>query len=293
MKQRFLEISINCFAWFSGLLLIASVFLIIAFLFINGWGSLNLSLIFGDVPPADALLFRRQVFSGLFPAIVGTISLVILAVGMATPVGIATGIYLAEYGKENTKTFLSIFYDILAGIPSIVIGLFGFSLSILLHRYINEFYPCLLISAMSLAILVLPYLIRTTQFAMENIEEDVRLTAPALGANTLQNILYVLLPRSLSGIASGVILAIGRCAEDTAVIMLTGVVATAGIPKSLMKSYEALPFYIYYISSQYINSDELQTGYGAAIILLLICAGLFLIAFFIKNIMIEKMLYRS
>ncbi|MFH2046978.1 MAG: ABC transporter permease subunit [Pseudomonadota bacterium] len=293
MKQRFLEISIKSFAWFSGLLLISSVFLIISFLFINGWGALNISLIFGDVTPIDALLLRRQVFSGLFPAIVGTISLVILSVGMATPVGIATGIYLAEYGKEKTKSFFSLFYDILAGIPSIVIGLFGFSLSILLHRYINEFYPCLLISAMSLAMLVLPYIIRTTQFALENIEDDVRLTAPALGANNLQNILYVLLPRSLSGVVSGVILAIGRCAEDTAVIMLTGVVATAGIPKSLMTSYEALPFYIYYISSQYRNSNELQTGYGAAIILLLICAGLFLIAFFIKNIMIDKMLYRS
>lgn len=293
MKQRFLEISIKSFAWFSGLLLISSVFLIISFLFINGWGALNLSLIFGDVMPLDALLLRRQVFSGLFPAIVGTILLVILAVGMATPVGVASGIYLAEYGKDKTKSFFSLFYDILAGIPSIVIGLFGFSLSILLHRYINEFYPCLLISAMSLAILVLPYLIRTTQFAMENIEDDVRLTAPALGANKFQNILYVLFPRSLSGIVSGVILAIGRCAEDTAVIMLTGVVATAGIPKSLIASYEALPFYIYYISSQYRNSLELQTGYGAAVILLLICAGLFLIAFFIKNIMIDKMLYRS
>jgi len=99
----------------------------------------------------------------------------------------------------------------------------------------------------------------------------------------LQNIIYVLIPKSLSGIISGVILAIGRCAEDTAVIMLTGVVASAGVPKSLLANYEALPFYIYYISSQYMNEEELSSGYGAAIVLLGICAVLFLFAFMIQK----------
>ncbi|MGB5158573.1 PstA family ABC transporter permease [Desulfobacterium sp. N47] len=293
MKQKYIEICVISFAWFSGVVLLSAVFIILCYLFINGCKSISLSLIFGDVSPADALLMRKQVFSGLFPAIVGTYSLVILAVGMAAPIGIAAGIYIAEYGKSRIKNIFSLFYDILAGIPSVVIGLFGFSLAIFLHRYIKEIYPCLFISAISLAILVLPYLIRTTQFAMENISPDIRLTAPALGADNLQNILYVLFPGSLTGIASGVILAIGRCAEDTAVIMLTGVVASAGIPKSLMSGYEALPFYIYYISSQYRNSSELQNGYAAAIILLIICAGLFITAFIIKNIMVDRILYSS
>jgi len=75
-----------------------------------------------------------------------------------------------------------------------------------------------------------------------------------------------------------VILAIGRCAEDTAVIMLTGVVATAGIPKSIFASYEALPFYIYYTASEYADASELVKAYGAALILLMICAGLFALA---------------
>ena len=92
---------------------------------------------------------------------------------------------------------------------------------------------------------------------------------------------------------SGVILAIGRCAEDTAVIMLTGVVATAGIPKSLLSQYEALPFYIYYISSEYSNTQELLTGYGASIILLTICIFLFSIAFIIKRRLTYQMLYRA
>jgi len=293
MKERLIEIFIKSFAWLSGLLLLSAAFVIIGFLLVKGVPTLSLSLIFGDTSPADALLLRRQVLIGLFPAIAGTCLLVLLAVGLATPVGLAAGIYLAEYSRGNLKSFFSLFYDILSGIPSIVIGLFGFSLAISLHHYVKEIYPCLLISALALAFLVLPYLIRTTQFAMESIPSETRLTAPALGATKLQNIAYVLFPKSLPGIASGVILAIGRCAEDTAVIMLTGVVASAGIPGSLLSAYEALPFYIYYISSQYRDAYELQTGYGAAVILLIICACLFLAAFYLKNQLMNRMLYRQ
>jgi phosphate transport system permease protein len=177
-------------------------------------------------------------------------------------------------------------------VPSILVGLFGFSLSIFLHKYVStEIYPCLLISAASLSFLILPYLIRTTQIALEQIPPEERLTALALGADKLQNIIYVLIPRSLSGIISGIILSIGRCAEDTAVIMLTGVVAMAGVPQSLLAKYEALPFFIYYISAQYTDMEELRMGYAAAIILVVICAVLFLAAFYIKNRLTEKALY--
>jgi phosphate transport system permease protein len=82
---------------------------------------------------------------------------------------------------------------------------------------------------------------------------------------------------------SGIILAIGRCAEDTAVIMLTGAVASAGLPRSLFSQYEALPFFIYYISSQYADSEELMQGYGASIVLLFLCALLFVTAYGIRK----------
>ena len=87
----------------------------------------------------------------------------------------------------------------------------------------------------------------------------------------------------MSGIVSGIILSIGRCAEDTAVILLTGVVVTAGIPTSLLSQYEALPFYIYYLSNQYTDQAELSKGYSACLILLTICAILFLVALIIKK----------
>ena len=284
---------ITGFAWLSGLAFVSSICWIVGFLIFKGLGSLNLALIFGDTHWLDAVLLRRQVFDGLLPAIIGTILLVGLSVSIAVPVGLGAGIYLAEYCSRRLKMIFSFFFDILAGVPSIVVGLFGFSVAIFLHKYVSErIFPCLIISSLSLAFLVLPYLIRTTQISLENLPSDMKRTAPALGATKLQNIFYVLIPRSLPGIVSGVILAIGRCAEDTAVIMLTGVVATAGVPKSLFANYEALPFYIYFISSQYADKQELSRGYGAAIILMIICALLFMTAFFIKHKISEHALHR-
>ncbi|MBT3310487.1 MAG: phosphate ABC transporter permease PstA [Desulfobacteraceae bacterium] len=293
MVNRIIEKFVIAYGWICCIILFGAVVSIIGFLIVKGACAINMSLIFGDTDPVDALLLRKQVFEGLFPAITGTISLVILSVSLAVPVGVAAGIYMAEYGNRIIKQFFSVIFDILAGIPSIVIGLFGFSVAIFLHKYFSErIYPCLLISGLSLAFLVLPYIVRTTQVSLESISDEIRLTAPALGATKLQNIIYVLIPQSLSGIVSGVVLAIGRCAEDTAVIMLTGVVATAGVPKSLLSSYEALPFYIYYISSQYSDKNELMTGYGAAIILLVICSLFFFTAFIIKRSLSNQALYR-
>ncbi len=288
--MRLSEKIVPLLSWVCGLTLIAAITAVVGFLFFKGWQSLHLQLIFGTTPPWDAILFRCRVFDGLFPAMAGTFLLVCMAVGWAVPVGIAAGIYLAEYARGKTRTFLNLVFDLLAGLPSIVIGLFGFSITIYLNTHLStRIYPCLLISSVALAFLVLPYMIRATQTALESQPASLRITALALGASKLQNIIRVLLPQSLSGIMSGVILATGRCAEDTAVIMLTGAVATAGIPRSLLSNYEALPFYIYYISSQYTGPDELATGYGAAIILLFICLMLFSLAFFIQKRMRRSM----
>ena len=185
-------------------------------------------------------------------------------------------------------------FDVLAGIPSIVIGLFGFSLAVFLHNhFFSRFGPCLLISALSLAVLVLPYIVRSTQASLEELPVDIRKTALTLGATKLQNIVYVLIPNALPGISSGVFLAIGRCAEDTAAILLTGVVATAGVPSSLLSQYEALPFYIYYISNRYSNPAELSNGYGACLVLLGICTVLFIFAYAMKKHLFYWTLFRA
>lgn len=267
------------FSWLSALVLTTGVGIIIGFLAVKGAPSLGIDLIFADTSVRNALLLRQQVFGGLFPAMAGTLFLVLASVGIALPLGLAMGIWLAEYAPPPLKGGLGFMMDVLAGIPSIVVGLFGFSITVFLHRILSGgIYPCLLISALSLAFLVLPYIVKTTQSALEELPLHVRLTAPSLGASKLENITHVLLPASLPDIAGGVVLAIGRCAEDTAVIMLTGVVATAGIPRSIFSNFEALPFYIYYTASEYTDHSELVRAYGAALILLIICTGLFVLA---------------
>jgi phosphate transport system permease protein len=286
-QQQFLII---VWSWCSAVILLGAVLTVVGFLFAGGVGTLNLELIFGHTPVWDALLLRRPVFDGLLPAIGGTLLLVLLSVVIALPVGLATGVYLAEYAQGRIKACLSLLFDVLASIPSIVIGLFGFSVAIFLHQHLSEkLYPCLLISALALAFLVLPYLIRSTQTALESLPFRDRIAAPALGATRLQNICYVLLPRALQTIAGGIVLAIGRCAEDTAVIMLTGAVATAGMPRGLLQHFEALPFFIYYISSQYADPEELSHGYGAAIILLIICLVLFGLSSVMQKVMAARL----
>lgn len=287
------EQSIVVVSWLAVGLLCSAVAAFLGFLFIKGGSTLSLGLIFGETAPMDAILLRRQVFEGLFPAIIGTLLLISGAMLIAIPVGVAAGIYMAEYCRGTLKSVFSFLFDVLAGVPSIVVGLAGLSLTIFLHQYFaDEIVTCLLISCLSLALLVLPYLIRTTQTALESIDPLIRRTAPSLGASRLQNIVRVLLPNSIADIVGGIILATGRCAEDTAVIMLTGAVASAGLPRSLFGQYEALPFYIYYISSQHTSPDELARGFGAAILLLLLCSALLLVALWIQRHLTTFMLYR-
>lgn len=282
--NRMTERGLVLFCWIFGLLPLVILLTVIVYLLVHGGKVLGLELIFGSVPVMDALLGHRQVFDGLLPALAGTGLLVLLTLALAIIPGICGGIYLAEYSSPTERRLLGLLFDIITGLPSIVIGLAGFALTILLHRlFPNRFGPCLLLSAMALAFLVVPYLVRTTQASLNSVPLDVRLTGPALGASKLQNIVFVLLPTRMNDLISGIILAIGRAAEDTAVIMLTGAVASAGMVRSLLEQYEALPFYIYYISAQYSDAVELQRGFGAAILLFVLCGLLFLVAILLEQ----------
>lgn len=288
--RRVVEKFVALFSWGGTFLLLFALVSVLIYLFQQGSGAIGIDLIFGDVSPTDALSGRKQVFDGLLPALAGTLALVLVAIGFALPVGLAAGIYMAEYARGSSKQVLTLLFDVLAGLPSIVVGLAGFSLTILLHRIMPDMLgPCLLLSAMALSFLVLPYFVRGTQLALETIPVSLRITLPALGASKLQNILYVLLPSRLPNIVSTIILAIGRTAEDTAVIMLTGVVVSAGMPRSLFEQFEALPFYIYYISSQYTHPEEIQMGFGAALILLSLCSILFVAAFLLEQVISWRM----
>lgn len=254
-------------------------------LFLKGLPSLKLSLFFGDTPPLAALLGLRPVWDGIWPAFAGTLCLVLLTVCLALFPGVGCGLFLAEYATPAQRRRIGCAVDILAGTPSIVMGLFGFTLILFLrHSLWPAANTCLLLAAGCLALLVLPVLIVTTREALEAVPSDLRLTAAALGLTRAQTLRRVLLPAARRGIWSGVILTVGRAAEDTAVIMLTGVVANAGLPAGLVAKFEALPFFIYYTAAQYQNPEELSRGFGAAIVLLALSALLLLGARMMENI---------
>jgi phosphate transport system permease protein len=294
MKARRIDQLVALFSHLCALILLLLMVTLVGYLLYRGHRTIDRELFFGWTDPWQALTFQRQVFDGLFPALVGTTLLVGLAILIAAPIGLAAGIYLAEYARGTTRTVLNLLFDLLSAIPSIVIGLFGLAVAIVLHRWFpGRFGPCLLLSALCLALLVLPYLIRATQNALESIDPQIRQSGRSMGASKLQNLFYILLPHRLPELTSGLILAIGRCAEDTAVIMLTGVVATAGVPHSILQNYEAIPFYIYTVASQYTDASELNRGFSAALILITLCCGLFLLAFFIQHHLQRRLLFRQ
>ncbi|WP_428565139.1 MAG: PstA family ABC transporter permease [Solidesulfovibrio sp. DCME] len=246
------------------------------FLLYRGLGTLGPSLLFGEADPWRAMWLRVAVMEGLWPACLGTLGLLGLTCLFAVPVGIAAGVCLAEYATGRTKAGLTFCVDLLASIPSVLMGLFGFTLVLFLRRTIlPAANTCLLLAAGCLALLVLPYLVSATQKSLESLPQSLRLIGPSLGLGHGRTIRHILLPAAARSILAGVILAVGRAAEDTAVILLTGVVANAGAPAGLTGKFEALPFTIYYLAAQYQTPQELDRGFGAAIVLLALTGSLF------------------
>lgn len=252
---------------------------LLVFLIARGAPSLGADLFFGNTPPLEALLGQRPVWDGIWPALAGTLCLVGLTLCLALVPGVGCGIFLAEYASPRWKGIAGTAVDILAGTPSIVMGLFGFTLILFLRRTLfQEANTCLLLAAVCLALLVLPVLVVSTREAFGSVPESLRITAASLGFTREQALLRVLLPSAARGIGSGVILALGRAAEDMAVIMLTGAVANAGLPAGPGAKFEALPFAVYYTAAQYQDQNELARGFGTALVLLCLSGGLILLA---------------
>ena len=258
-----------------GLVCLIALSAIIGLLVYRSWGHLNLHLFFGDVSPLEAISGRRPVWDGIWPACVGTLSLVGLTMLLVLPPGLGCGIYLAEYAGPGQRKYLGAIMDMAAGVPSIVMGLFGFTLIVLLRRYLPGANTCLLLAAFCLSLLVLPVLVSATREAVTAVPGELRLSMTALGFSKGQTIRLAVLPTASRGILGGIILSLGRAAEDAAVIMLTGAVANAGFFKGLWSKFQALPFTIYYTAAQYQTQAELDRGFGAALILLIMSAILF------------------
>ncbi len=281
---KFAEVLLRLFCRSSILLVWLAVGYMLAFLLIRGIPALNMELIFADTSPWQAITGQRPVWDGLFPAIAGTATLVFLTMLLAFFPGIGCGIFLAEFAKGKRADRIRLAMDMLAGTPSIVMGLFGFTMILFLRRFfMPQANTCLILAALCLALLVLPTLVTTTSEAFAALPSSLRLSGLSLGFSQSSAVFHILLPAAAKGLGGGILLALARAAEDTAVIMLTGVVANAGLPAGLGSKFEALPFAIFYISAQYQEQEELTRGFGAAIILLVLSSILSAVASWIQK----------
>ena len=270
-------------AWCSSLVVCTVLGVLLGFLLLRGVPQLGLSLFFGETQPLLAISGLTPVWDGIWPACVGTLSLLALTMALALAPGIGCGIYLAMFAPPRIKAALGLMVDVMAGVPSIVMGLFGFSLIVFLRRFWPSASPGLFLAALCLALLVLPSLIVASRSALESLPASLRLAGTTLGLSRAQCLRHILLPQASRGVLGGIMLAMGRAAEDTAVIILTGVVVNAGLPAGLGMRFEALPFTIYYTAAQYQNAAELGRGFGAALVLLLLSGSLLLVAWHLQR----------
>ena len=261
------------FLFLSAMLVFLPVIFIIFVIIQKGIGAINLNFLL-DVPR------NGMKAGGIFPAIVGTIYLVFGAIIFALPVGVLAAIYLSEYSKNNyLNRIIRLAIINLAGVPSVVYGLFGLAL------FVNflKFGVCILSGSLTLGIMILPVIITATREALENVPKIFREVSLSLGATKWQTIRYVVLPNALSGILTGVILGISRAAGETAPILFTvAAFYLPYLPKSIFEQVMALPYHLYVISTQVPNISE-KIKYGTALVLLLLVLFMNLIAIILRH----------
>ncbi|MBI9047208.1 MAG: phosphate ABC transporter permease PstA [Anaerolineaceae bacterium] len=217
---------------------------------------------------------------GIFPAILGTLYLTLGTALFSVPLGIAAAIYLAEYASDNQWTrMIRIAMINLAGIPSVVYGLFGLGLFVL---FLN-FGTSILAASLTLSIMTLPVIISTTEEAIRAVPQSFRVISYSMGATRLQTIWRIVLPQSLPGILTGIILGLERAAGETAPILFTGAAFfLPHLPTSPMEETMALPYHLFVISTQ-VPGMPIEIQYGTVLVLLVFVIGMNLIATFIRN----------
>jgi len=254
-------------------LVIIPVALIIVIIIKNGIGAISWEFL----SSAPRMGMRE---GGIFPAIVGTLYLVLGTIIFALPVGILSAVYLTEFAKENMLTRLTKLAIInLAGVPSVVYGLFGLGLFVIFLK----FGTSIIAGSLTLAIMILPVIITTSKEALDSVPLAFREVSFALGASRWQTIRYAVLPHALPGILTGTILGIGRAAGETAPILFTAAAFyLPKLPKSIFDQVMALPYHLYVISTQ-VPNVKLEIRYGTALVLVSLVLSLNLVAIIIRS----------
>lgn len=200
----------------------------------------------------------------LMPALVNTVVMTALALMIAVPLGIFAAIYLVEYARRGNKlvSIVRVTAETLTGIPSIVYGLFGFLMFVVAFRWSYTMMG----GALTLAIMILPVIMRTTEEALKAVPDSYREGSFGLGAGRLRTVFRIVLPSAVPGILAGVILAVGRIVGETAALMYTAG-TVAGIPQNLFGSGRTLAVHMYVLSNEGLHIDQ---SYATAVVLLVI-----------------------
>jgi phosphate transport system permease protein len=264
-------------AWINGVALLIVVYFMAA----NGWKAISWTFL--TEMPKDSMTK-----GGILPCIVGTVLLSLGAIAVAFPVGVASAIYLNEYARSGkVLRIIRLGINNLAGVPSVVFGLFGLGLFVIYLKM----GVSLLAGALTLGAMSLPVIIGSTEEALKAVPDTYREASLGLGATKLQTIFRVVLPSALPGILTGGILGISRAAGETAPIMFTAAVFyTPHLPKSIFDELMALPYHIYVLATAGTEIEKTRPlQYGTALVLIALVLGMNFIAIVYRSRLRRKM----
>ena len=251
-KRRIIDIFFYGLMALASLATVAALSGIVVYIFIQSAGQVKLSFIFGSAEES------------LFPMIVSTAWTVLVSLAIALPVGIMTAIYLHEYAaKASVRRILGLAIDTLAGIPSIIYGLFG----LLAFCRFMKLGQSIMAGGLTLSIMILPVIIRTTEEALKTVPPSFREGSLSLGATKFQTIIHAVLPPALPGILTAAILAAGRVVGESAPVLLT-VGLARNLPKSIFETGRTLTIHLYYLTKEAIRPEDFALAFTAAAVLI-------------------------
>jgi len=258
---------------------VAALFIVVGYVFINGI----------EVISWEFLLESPYRFEhgGIFPQIIGSLCLVAVCLLFAVPLGVASAIYLAEYAPDNAITkSVRFFVECLAGIPSIVIGLFGLTFLV----YYLDFGICMLSGGLALGFMILPWTIRASEEAIKTVPKGHREASLALGVSKWRTIRSVVLKSAYPGIITGILLGLGKAIGETAVVLLTaGSGLEPFLPKSLFDPVGSLPVYIYMMGTQGHTPAAYSRTFGASLVLIAMFLMISIFALYLRNRYLKRM----
>ncbi|MBP7765188.1 MAG: phosphate ABC transporter permease PstA [Syntrophaceae bacterium] len=261
----------------SALLIVLALGGILFHIFYHGLSAINWEFI--TRPPTHSMTK-----GGILPAILGTIYLTVGAVAVGLPLGIASAIYLTEYAKQGRVIrLIKVGINCLAGVPSVVFGLFGLGFFVIFLGFGSS----ILSGSLTLGFLILPTIIGAAEEALKSVPQTFREASLSLGVSKWQTIYRIVLPNALPGILTGSILGIGRAAGETAPIMFTAAAYfTAKLPGSVFDEVMALPYHIYVLATAGTNIEATRPiQFGTVLVLVAVVLGIDLVAIVIRGYM--------